>query len=308
MNPIISIIVPIYNAEKYLSDCLESIICQTYTNLEIILVDDASTDSSPEICREYEKKDERIRLIVKPQNGGVSQARNDGMKQASGTYINFFDSDDWMAPEMIEKLYHAIEKKGADMSMCSHTRITPDGKVLKHCTIPDSEAMDKIQVYKLLCAGRLTCFVGPKLYRRELFHKVRFLENKMYEDVFLFPQIMECCEKISSVSEELVLYRIHSDSFTNSSYRIQHMDIIEADLAFYKYALEHKIDFLAEEMKIRTYLRLIVAIKRCRFRAEEQLRIRQLRKQAVSVCGFHRKYTAMVYVYYWMRKLHFSFA
>lgn len=303
-TPLISIIVPIYNTEKYLRDCLDSIIKQTYHNLEIILVDDASVDHSADICREYQEKDSRILFLTKTQNEGVSKARNDGIEMASGTYLTFLDSDDLMAPDMVEKLFHAIQKNKADMAICSHTLFTSDGDICRHCVLPAAETMDKYGVYRLLCSGILDCYPWAKLYNRELFRKVRFPAGKKYEDVFVFPQVVECCTAITSIAEELVMYRVHPEAFTKSAYRIQHMDAVEAYLFIFHYAVEHKIDFLAACMRLHAYNRLIDAIKRCSFTAEEQSRIRQLRKQVVCDCGFHIKYTAMVYAYYWMRQLH----
>ena len=111
MGDLISIIIPVYNAEKYLYKCLESVCGQTYQQLEIILVDDGSTDSSGHICDEWAEKDERIGVIHK-QNGGVSAARNDGLKASTGAYIGFVDSDDWIDPKMYEKAYEAIKTLG----------------------------------------------------------------------------------------------------------------------------------------------------------------------------------------------------
>ncbi len=302
-DPLISIIVPVYNTEKYLGACIESIRKQTYTNLEILLVDDASTDGSGDICRAYQKLDSRIRFISKPQNEGVSEARNTGIREAEGAFLNFFDSDDLMAPEMLEKLYRAMEKNNADMAICAYLWIDSDGRILKRCPLPAIDATDKLLVYRLLCSGELTCIPDPKLYRREVFDGIRFPPHKKYEDVFIFPLIMERCRIITSISDELTMYRIHPDAFTKSAYCISHMDIVEANLYFYRYAVSHRIDFLASELKLQAYRRLIEAIKRCRFRRDEQARIRQLRTRTVKECGIHIKYTAMVYLYYGMRKL-----
>ena len=116
---LISVIIPIYNVEQYLKECLESVINQTYRNLEIILVDDGSKDKSGKICDEYKNKDERIKVVHK-ENGGLSDARNAGMKIATGKYIQFIDSDDFIDKDMIETLYNLIIENEADISMCSN--------------------------------------------------------------------------------------------------------------------------------------------------------------------------------------------
>ena len=123
---LISVIVPVYNVEKYLTRCVQSIINQTYTNLEIILVDDGSPDSSPEMCDEFAKKDSRIKVIHK-ENAGLGHARNDGLKIATGEYVTFIDSDDWISLEHIEKLYNAIAKYDADISLGNHIRVSTTG-------------------------------------------------------------------------------------------------------------------------------------------------------------------------------------
>ena len=115
-KPLISIIIPVYNAEKYLPNCLDSVINQTYKNLEIILVDDGSTDKSSEICDEYAQKDFRIKLIHK-ENGGVSSARNAGLALVSGDYIAWVDSDDFVAPDYIEYMYKLLKEYDADISL-----------------------------------------------------------------------------------------------------------------------------------------------------------------------------------------------
>ena len=122
----ISVIVPIYNVEKYVNKCVGSIVNQTYTNLEIILVDDGSPDRCPEICDEWAKKDSRIKVIHK-KNGGLSDARNAGMKIASGDYIAFVDSDDWIAPEMYERLLMAIKNDNSDIAACAVKMVWEDG-------------------------------------------------------------------------------------------------------------------------------------------------------------------------------------
>ena len=117
MNELISIIIPIYKVEEYLDECISSVINQTYTKLEIILVDDGSPDSCPKMCDDWAKKDSRIRVIHKT-NGGLSDARNAGIEVATGEYIAFVDSDDYIKPDMIAKLYAALCKEEADISAC----------------------------------------------------------------------------------------------------------------------------------------------------------------------------------------------
>ncbi len=124
--PVISVIVPVYRAEKCLSQCVDSILAQTFQDFEILLIDDGSPDQSGALCDEYAAHDSRIRVFHK-ENGGVSSARNLGMAQAVGTYIAFADSDDWMEPEELEVLHGLIVEHGADSAGCAHYNVSPDG-------------------------------------------------------------------------------------------------------------------------------------------------------------------------------------
>ena len=119
MNKLVSIIIPVYNVEKYLAECIESVLKQTYQNIEILLIDDGSPDNSGKICDEYEEKDSRVRVIHK-ENGGVSSARNVGLEQANGEYITFIDSDDFVSESYIEELYIALENGNSDLAFCKY--------------------------------------------------------------------------------------------------------------------------------------------------------------------------------------------
>lgn len=127
MNELVSILLPVYNVEKFLEKCIVSILNQTYTNFELILVNDGSTDSSLEICRRMEKQDSRIRVVDKP-NGGLSSARNAGLEAAQGEYILFLDSDDWIEPDMLECLYSLMTEHHADLSVCNFYAELPNGE------------------------------------------------------------------------------------------------------------------------------------------------------------------------------------
>ena len=124
-KPLISVVVPVYNVEKYLPKCLDSLLAQSWQELEIIVVDDGSPDNSWDIMQEYARRDSRVRPI-RQKNGGLSAARNAGVEAARGEWIGFLDSDDYVAPEMYERLYRAAAEQGAQMAVCSFTYVTPD--------------------------------------------------------------------------------------------------------------------------------------------------------------------------------------
>ena len=138
MDDLISIIIPAYNVEKYISKCLESIIKQTYSNIEIILVDDGSTDKTSEICDEYEKKDDRIK-VIHTENRGVSEARNKGLENVKGNWITFVDSDDWIEEDFCEVLLKKIKDYDADIALCGYKRVTENS-----CEIIKTSGNDEV--------------------------------------------------------------------------------------------------------------------------------------------------------------------
>lgn len=185
----VSIIVPIYKVGDYLRKCVDSIVNQTYKNLEIILVDDGSPDNCPAICDELEKTDERIKVIHK-ENGGLSDARNAGMDISTGDYIGFVDSDDYVDADMFETLVRAIEEHNADISCCRYTRVWDDGEteqIGNDGKVYVYEGIDGLKEY--LYAKTLDPFACAKLYKAELLgnkicisHKHRFIKGIVGED------------------------------------------------------------------------------------------------------------------------------
>lgn len=209
-TPVISVIVPVYKVEKNLAKCIDSILAQTYTNLEIILVDDGSPDRCPEICDYYAKKDLRIKVIHK-QNGGLSSARNAGLDQCTGDYISFIDSDDYIAPKMYEKLMFLIQQTKADLSICGYTYVDDIGtpvyvegiqNSLKACVLNRNQALHKLYgadgVYYVTAVN--------KLYSRALFDCLRFEEGRIHEDEFIVHHIFDRCKLIAVTGESLYYY------------------------------------------------------------------------------------------------------
>lgn len=185
---LVSIIVPIYNIEKYIEKCINSIINQTYTNIEIILINDGSTDGCKSICEEYEKKDNRIVLINKI-NEGLSVARNTGLEKAKGEYVAFIDGDDFVDEKYIETLYNNLQKNNADISACGFYMYHNDKNFSRFEKIEKDKievlnpekALDKIMNYKSAFKQN----VWNKLYKKEIFTKnnIKFYKDKIYEDV-----------------------------------------------------------------------------------------------------------------------------
>lgn len=205
----ISIIVPVYNVEQYLENCIESILNQTFKDFELILVDDGSTDNSGKICDIYEKKDSRIKVIHK-NNGGLSSARNTGLDIACGKYIGFVDSDDSIHPKMYEVLYNLIEKYKSDISCCNY-KYTYDISNQNHeelnlnevIEMSNIEAIEKLYDKDL---GVRLVVAWNKLYHKRLFDNIRYKVGRLHEDEFMAHRILYNSKKITYVDNELYYY------------------------------------------------------------------------------------------------------
>ena len=187
-SPEISIIVPVYKVEKYLNECIDSILAQTFTDFELILVDDGSPDNCPALCDAAAEKDSRVRVIHQ-QNKGLSGARNAGINVARGNWLGFVDSDDMIDPTFCEKMLHAAVQAGAEMAVCNILRMK-ENKALdsyqEHCLKDEVLSREEI-VHRI----QLSPFymVMTRLCRCEVFEKIRFPEGKNYEDAFTAPAV-----------------------------------------------------------------------------------------------------------------------
>lgn len=196
MKDIISIIIPVYNVEKYLKKCIQSILNQTYKNIQLILVDDGSTDNSGKICDELKNKDNRIGVIHK-ENGGLSEARNVGIENATGKYIAFVDSDDYVLKDMYETLYKNLIANDADISICKYQYKKEEKKVDLKADTKDIVVMNNLQALKeLLLNKKITNHVINKLYKKEIFDNIKFPVGKKYEDIDVMYLLFERSSKI----------------------------------------------------------------------------------------------------------------
>lgn len=238
MGEKISVIVPIYKVEEYLHRCIDSIINQTYTNLEIIIVDDGSPDNCPMICDEYAKKDSRIRVIHK-KNGGLSDARNAGLEIATGEYIGFVDSDDWIHKDMYHILYKNIIEKDADIAECS---IKKERNYIEDFDIPYK--YDIFSYTKLDAMGALISediikqTVWNKLYRKKVIDSIMFEKGKLHEDEFWTYQVLNKCEKLVHMEIDLYYYFQREDSIMGERYSIKRLDAIEGRYKRYLFIKE----------------------------------------------------------------------
>lgn len=286
-QPLISIIVPVYQVEAYISECVESLLAQTYTNLEILLVDDGSTDGSGGICDEYACRDRRIR-VVHQVNQGVSAARNRGLDQAAGEYVAFVDSDDAVMPDFIEILYDLIGRYRADIAACAFVR--GEMEKIRHPRAVMGEYADKnyVDSITLTCDAKrgegiedgsgntgevcmtseqmlrqwhgkykkLETIVCNKLYRKSILGgkgnaaKVRFPIGRRYEDVLTSHLMIANAYKIALTPQHLYLYRTRQDSFTTQTMTAEQR---EQNLL----AQRERMAFFKEKRYWRAYLNLL---------------------------------------------------
>lgn len=220
-KPLISIIVPIYNVERYLPKCIDSILEQTYSNFELILVDDGSPDSCGKICDEYQKKDSRI-IVIHKKNGGLSSARNAGIDVAKGEYIGFVDSDDYIEPFMYEKLFQAVSENQCKLAVCSINFVFEDGIVLqktqdaKDQVFDFEQAMMEMNTYRLFDMG-----AWSKLYHKSLLDDIRFPEGKLSEDFYIMYKVFDKAQKIAFVATPCYNYLQRQNSISRNK-KINH--------------------------------------------------------------------------------------
>lgn len=222
---LVTVIVPVHNVEKYLPRCIDSILLQTYRNLEIILVDDGSTDESVTICDEYATKDNRIRVLHK-ENGGLSSARNTGLDAANGGLITFVDSDDWVAPNYIEVLYVNLIKYGADISAVSYLRVSDDFSYTPSQTNTPKLFNPEEATAAILYQNKLDSSACSKLYRQRLFNKQRFLKGILYEDLDIIPKLYLSSKSIVWSDSELYFYYTREYSITET-FSLRRLDVLD---------------------------------------------------------------------------------
>lgn len=238
MQPLISVIVPVYKVEEYLDQCVSSIVNQTYQNLEILLVDDGSPDGCPAMCDRWAEKDSRIKVIHK-ENGGLSDARNAGLKIATGEYVAFVDSDDMISDDMLESLYNALYDTKSDIAECDYVYFEDKLPHIDDCTDAKHTIFCAEEALKALLEKKdLYCVVWNKLYRRLLFDNLSFETGKLHEDVFFTYQVFGKCQSVVKVKQQMYYYRQRQDSIMGKSFSFGNLDALEA--------MEIQIDYMSK--------------------------------------------------------------
>ena len=271
-KPLISVIVPVYNVAAYLDECLESIIRQTYTNLEIILVDDGSTDESGNKCDEWVAKDSRVKVIHK-ENGGQASARNMGLKEAAGLYIGYVDSDDYIDETMYETLLDIMEQNAADIVECQYSLVggtEPNQETYTNqvYTYTGREVCNKM-LENIPTQPMITVSIWNCLYKAEVAKKTMFEEGVYYEDVMYSYRVLWGLDKVIFYDKPLYCYRIRNGSTTNVKLSSKHIkDAINSTTLLYDFY--HKQGTKEEIALVRS--NLLEYILRMRFLCPDELK------------------------------------
>lgn len=212
ISPLVSIIIPVFNVETYVDQCLRSVHNQTYKRLEIIIVNDGSTDNSLKVCKNWADKDNRI-TIIEEKNSGLSAARNNGLSISSGKYVLFIDSDDWLRTNAVEKMVNTFYKYDADMVTCQFFYYNGEPHVSYKPSTQVEVLNKKEYVEKLLKDNEVTAHIWRKMFKKELLPQSPFWEGHMFEDIVAMPGLVDKCNKFVLIADPLYYYRSRSNSF-----------------------------------------------------------------------------------------------
>ena len=255
MKPQISVIVPVYNVEQYLKRCVDSILAQTFTDFELILVDDGSPDNCGVICDEYARRDHRVRVIHK-ENGGLSDARNAALDVMQGRYVFFVDSDDWISNDALESTYEAIRKTGAKVATGNIITAYEDGReTVLYAPSREEKVLNGEEM--------LTTLLRPnacnRLYAAEIFSDLRYPVGRLYEDVFVYHKILDRIDRMVLTGKFSYYYFMRQGSIMNSEYRIQFTDIVDAVFERAQWLDRIGQKSLADETRLFVYSQVAVA-------------------------------------------------
>ncbi len=300
-NILVSIIVPVYNVEKYLDECIASILRQTHADIEVILIDDGSKDSSGIKADEWQKRDSRI-VVVHKENGGLSSARNEGIKIAKGEYFFFVDSDDYIADNCIEVLLERAIEENADISSCKfydawvECNVVEERLPFEKTVITPQEYTERIYLYGIYT------IVWNKLYRRRVFDGLYFAEGRLNEDAVIVPKLISAANKIAHSPEVLYYYRKRKGSIMIGKGRKNASVIalslirwLDEETAYYSQSGEEYLCKLAQKMCANKILEYYVFLDN-KTRREGKKRLRELSKVVMGYKRFSSKSRLKIFV------------
>lgn len=275
----ISIIVPVYQVEKYIAQCIESMLNQTFTDFELILIDDGSRDNSGKICDTYAEKDDRI-TVIHTENRGAAAARNIGLERASGRYIAFLDGDDYSPENMLQRFYEVINGSEYDIAVSDFLNILPDEKDnftlhLEEKTVSGREVLEHLKNEKNYGVWTI---VWNKIYKREVLENIRFPDGKYFEDEFFSDLFYLKSNKIRVISDVLCYHRVLSSSTMNTQKAENYLDLIDAFRERLNIYFENNY---SDDEAFKVLIYLLDPFTRCkgaRLVGENKKRVREARK------------------------------
>ncbi len=281
---LISVIVPVYNVRSYLEKCFESVAGQSYRNLEIILVDDGSTDGSGELCEELARRDSRVRVIHK-KNGGLGSARNAGIDASRGEILSFVDSDDWIEPGMYETMTEIMHRENAQIIACGIKKVSETGAVSyyqddleERCIYTRDEALIELPKNE-----RLSNSMCNKLFRRETIQGLHISEQIFYEDNPFTPQCFARAERIAYTAEPFYCYFERSGSISRKSFSVREFDRVTADRMRLDFYREHfpQCEYAAAIAYIGSGLKVYYQSRGCQEVKEQRAQLREELKRTM---------------------------
>lgn len=287
-QPLISVIVPAYNAGAYLRRCVDSILAQTLGDLEVVIVDDGSTDDTAAICESYARSDARVR-VVRQENGGVSAARNRGLSDARGEYIAWLDSDDYFMPQALEKLYGALKRSGLKIAMCNYRNILVDGtEQPPRYSLPyDERVYPRETMVGFILSIGMTPVLWGSLMARALYDGIVFPEGRLFEDVRNTYRLHERADGAVMVAEPLLVRVQRPDGITRSPSVFNRVDGGQAYIERYEDAVkrwpQYKGAMLISSARTMPLLRRNVL-------KNPPWRMWKYRKEIAEICGFYRRH------------------
>lgn len=286
-SDLVSVIVPVYNVEKYLDKCIKSIVNQTYRHLEIILVDDGSVDLSGQICDDWMNKDERIQVIHK-ENGGLSDARNAGIDVAQGKYYAFVDSDDFLALDTIESMYQEIKTSDSEIAVCNMVRINEENVTTPfYCPVCEKKILCQNERYLTLQQPS----VCNKLFDSKLFQEIYFPKGKYYEDTFIYHELLYRAKNVVLTGKEGYFYLVREGSIIDGhQYMNRYFDFIEAVWNRAMFLTEHNVEPYGKEACLSLYAALSNAERNITKNAENRELFEKAHKQYKFVYNILKKY------------------
>lgn len=281
MTPMISVILPVYNIQEYLPKCMDSLFCQTYTNLELVLVDDGSTDQSGMLCDHYAETDKRIKVIHKT-NGGLSDARNAGIERAQGEFITCIDPDDYVDKDYISYLFGLVKKYNTKMSIAQH-RVHYDNGTIKDMGSSGDEALKPEKcLERLLYHDVIDTSAWGKLYHKSLFAGVKYPKGKLFEDIGTTYKLIMQCDKIAVGYEAKYNYVFHNNSIVNGVFNSKKLDLMEMTDEMGENVLKKYSNLKEAVLRRRVYSRISTL--------NQMLNAKGYEKERGSIIEFIKKY------------------